>query len=259
MGGLRTAALTRAGPGTSTARVAAQLRRYILRGRLRPGDRLSTEHELATTFGVSRVVIREALKQLEGSGLLQPGPRGRAGGGARVAGFPTRTFAEMFAAFVHLQAVPIPALVEFRVWVESAAARAAAERRSAEHLAAMQRLVEQMERPGLSWERYHDLDVAFHVAVARASGNPCAAAVMEAAREALRRAMLAGFASADDADRVRSDMIAQHRRIFELIARGDAERAERTVRDHILDFYGRLFPTGLEARRRARPRGGLAR
>lgn len=234
-------AVARRHRGTSTAHVAAQLRRYILRGRLRPGDRLSPEHALAEAFGVSRVVIREALKQLEGGGLLQPGPRGRAGGGARVAGFPTKKFAEMFAAFVHLKAVPIPALVEFRVWVESAAARSAAERRSPEHLAAMQRIVERMERPTLNWEQYHDLDVAFHLAVSTASGNPCAAAVMEAAREALRRAMLAGFARAEDAGRIRSDMIVQHRRIFELITRGESARAERAVRDHIIDFYGRLF------------------
>ena len=65
---------------------------------------------------------------------------------------------------------------------------------------------------------------------------------MEAARAALRRAMLAGFARAKETKRLRSDMIAQHRHIFELIANGDEVGAERAVRDHIVDFYGRLLP-----------------
>lgn len=226
---------------TTTARVFARLRRDILRGRFRTGELLSTEHELARSFGVSRVVIREALKQLEGGGLVLPGRRGRRGG-TRVTGFPTKKFVEMFAAFVHLQDVPIPMLVEFRVWVESAAARSAARRRSREHLAAMQAIVERMERPQLNWTQYHDLDVAFHLAVSRASENVCAAAVMEAARETLRRAMLAGFARAQETERLRSDMIVQHRHIFELITNGDDVGAERAVRDHIMDFYGRLIP-----------------
>ncbi len=226
---------------TTTSRVAARLRRDILSGRFRPGEVLSTEYELARSFGVSRVVVREALKQLEGGGLVMPGRRGRSGG-TRVAGFPTKKFIEMFTAFVRLQEVPLEALVEFRVWVESAAAGSAARRRSQEHLDAMRRLVEQMERPRLSWQQYHDLDVAFHLAVSRASENVCAAVVMEAAREALRRAMLAGFARAKETKRLRSDMIVQHRKIYELIADGDERVARRAVRDHITDFYGRLFP-----------------
>ncbi len=226
---------------TTTSRVAARLRRDILSGRLRPGEVISTEHELARSFGVSRVVVREALKQLEGGGLVLPGRRGRSGG-TRVAGFPTKKFVEMFRAFVQLQEVPLDALVEFRVWVESAAAGSAARRRSQGRLDAMRHLVERMERPSLSWEQYHDLDVAFHLAVSRASENVCAAAVMEAARGALRRAMLAGFARSTEAERLRSDMIVQHRRIYELIASGDERRAYRAARDHITDFYGRLFP-----------------
>ena len=228
---------------TTTARVEARLRRDILSGRVRPGELLSTEHELALSFGVSRVVIREALKQLEGGGLVLPSHRGRHGG-TRVTDFPTKKFVEMFAAFVRLQDVPVQMLVEFRVWIESAAARSAARRRSLEHLDAMQAIVERMERPRLNWEQYHDLDVAFHLAVSRASENVCAAAVMEAAREALRRAMLAGFARADETKRLRADMIVQHRRIFELIANGDEAAAERAVRDHIMDFYGRLLDPG---------------
>ena len=237
---------------TTTARVAARLRRDILSGRFRPGQLLSTEHDLALSFGVSRVVIREALKQLEGGGLVLPGRRGRRGG-TQVAGFPTRKFVEMFAAFVHLQEVPLQELVEFRVWIESAAAGSAARRRSEDHLTAMRRIVEQMERTSLSWEQYHDLDVAFHLAVSRASENVCAAAVMEAAREALRRAMLAGFARAQQSERLRTGMIAQHRRIFELIANGDERGAERGVRDHILDFYGRLFPAVARQSRPSHP------
>lgn len=50
------------------------------------------------------------------------------------------------------------------------------------------------------------------------------------------------MAGAKEMERRRSDMVAQHRHIFELITKGDDVGAERAVRDHIMDLYGRLLP-----------------
>lgn len=225
---------------TTAAQVAEQIREAALDGRLKSGDRLPPEHELARRFGVSRVVIREALSQLRGAGLIASGRRGRSGGPV-IAGFPTGRMAELLADHLSLQAVSIPALVEFRVLVEAGAARWAAQRRSRSQLEGMGRTVAAMEQPDVPWEAYHDLDVAFHVAVTEASGNPCAAVVMWAIREAMRRAMIEGFGRAEQREDLRREMVRQHRGIYEAIAGGREGAADDLVRRHILDFYGKLF------------------
>jgi GntR family transcriptional repressor for pyruvate dehydrogenase complex len=53
------------------ARIAAKIGREITEGRIAPGEKLPTEHLLATTFGVSRSVVREAIAQLRNEGLVE--------------------------------------------------------------------------------------------------------------------------------------------------------------------------------------------
>jgi GntR family transcriptional repressor for pyruvate dehydrogenase complex len=229
---------------TAAAQVADRIRQTVLGGGLRPGDRLPPEHRLAETFGVSRVVVREALKELQGAGLVDSPRRGR-DGGPIVLGVPAAKAAEVLRDHLRLHEVPVSALVEFRVLVESGAARWAAQRRSETALDKMRSFVERMEEGDISWDEYHELDVAFHLGVIEASQNPCAVVVMRAIREAMSRAMIEGFRRADARNELREAMVAEHRRIYETIADGRDAEAERIVGHHILDFYGKLFPSEL--------------
>lgn len=228
---------------TVAAQVAEQIRRAIVEEKLRPGDRLPAQLRLAEEFGVSRAAIREALNELKGAGLVDFGRRGRDGGPV-VTALASSELAHMLGTHLRLQAVSLPALVEFRTVIEVAAAGWAARRRSSSDLEKLRGLVERMERPGLSWPAYHDLDVSFHLAVAESSQNPCAALVMSAIREAMRRAMLEGFRQAERPDAVRTDVVREHREIHDAIEAGRPQRAEELVHRHILDFYSRLFPLG---------------
>src|ERR687886_1846181 len=64
-------AFSRVVPTRASSDVVAQIREAILSGRVKPGDRLPTERELAAQFGVSRVTIRDALRALEAGGLIR--------------------------------------------------------------------------------------------------------------------------------------------------------------------------------------------
>src|SRR6185295_14623991 len=73
--------------------VEARVRRYIVEHGLRPGDRLPTEAEWASSLGTSRVVVREALRGLEAIGVIEA----RAGSGRYLRGFDLATAARAFA------------------------------------------------------------------------------------------------------------------------------------------------------------------
>jgi GntR family transcriptional repressor for pyruvate dehydrogenase complex len=148
------------------------MRAAILGGQLRPGDRLPSESELATSFGVSRSVVREALKVLASSGLVTS-VRGRDGGTfvVHVAGdAAAQSLAETLHLMLDLERINLTEVVEARRMVESACARLAAERRTGDDLEAMVRVLEQASRD-ISDQEWLDLDVAFHNAEAAAAHN----------------------------------------------------------------------------------------
>src|SRR2546428_8016367 len=106
--------------GDASVQIALEIRRYLSRQRLRPGDRLGTEQELATEFGVSRPTLREALRLLAGSHLVRAsrGP----GGGIFVASTPnegmSRNLSESIATMLETDSVSLDQLVEARIHLE---------------------------------------------------------------------------------------------------------------------------------------------
>ena len=101
---MRTAALSRPAPlvvDRLSDRLAARLARQIEAGALLPGDRLPTEQQLASTHGVSRTVVREAVHQLKSRALVQS----RQGSGVFVAAQPAHqplVFDPSAVSYTHL-------------------------------------------------------------------------------------------------------------------------------------------------------------
>ena len=157
--------------------IVDHLRREMILGRIRPGDRLPPERQLAEQLGVARETLRQALRILEGSGqiAIRRGSRGGA--------FVQASMVEQRRIRQDIQerAGDIARLVEFRAVIDSAAARFAAERRDETDLAAMENAQAELEAA----ETLHEsrlADTAFHLAVAHASGNHELAVAVEDAR-----------------------------------------------------------------------------
>lgn len=219
--------------------IADQLREFIFSRRLAPGARLPSEQELSDIFGVSRAAVREALKILEGTGLTATRPG--ASGGARVA-FPSpERWADSFAAFCQLQMVPLRALVEFRIVVEKAAAVWATQRSVPQDWERMEAILQKMKAPSLSLEEFHQFDVEFHTAIADACKNEALSLVMYSIRHALRTAMLEGYRTVDDLERVTRQIVQEHEEILRLIREGNHQRVGDVVARHIEEFYALLL------------------
>lgn len=232
---------------TAPEQVVVQLKRAIVSRQLRPGDRLPPESELAARFGVSRQVLREALKVLAASNLITSN-RGRAGGtfvahpGTETV---ARSLAETLQVMLDLDRVSIGEVVEARLTVEVACARIAAQRRTAKDLEAMRRALERASAERTSAEEWLDLDVVFHKAEAASGHNRVLALPLAAMHAVVQPRLNRLIYPLLDAEAV----IAQHRAIYEAIRDRDPDRAERMVLrhlDYLRDLYSQLRVLGIE-------------
>jgi GntR family transcriptional repressor for pyruvate dehydrogenase complex len=183
-------------------RVAGEIVETIIARRLQPGDALPPERELGEQFGVSRTVVREAVRALEARGLLDV----RVGSRIKVAAVDPRTVHDAiwhFARTARLDQSAVAALSESLV---AAAARMAARHATADDLASIDRALE-------------DGDSAFRRAVVSASHNELLIVLAEALGGLIEPAEEIGGAG--------------HRPVADAIVRGDPDAAEQAMRNRV--------------------------
>jgi len=216
--------------------VIVQVEEAIADGRIGPGDRLPPERELAGQLHVSRASVREALRVLEAFGVVTSRQGRGADAGSVVSAGDQNGLAGLLRIYTLLMKVPLSDLVDLRVAIESMTARAAAERRAGEGLAELAAAMEGVH----DRDRFLELDTGFHVELARASGNALAPLLMEALRETIADNMRTAFREVEDWESTRARVTADHLALAEQVAAGDADAAERAVREHIRGFYALL-------------------
>jgi GntR family transcriptional repressor for pyruvate dehydrogenase complex len=153
--------------------IALEIRRYVERQQLRPGDRLGTEQELAAEFGVSRPTLREAVRLLSGSHLLRTA-RGRSGG-IFVAGTPieglSRNLSASIATMLAADSVSIHELFEMRTFLEIPVASLAAQRGDESFVRELELALAEIESDVPGSAAFGHGTVRFHRLLARAAGN----------------------------------------------------------------------------------------
>ncbi len=189
--------------------IADSVRRLIVSGRLRPGDRVR-EEDIAAEHGVSRVPVREALRRLEAEGYVELVPYQ----GARVA-VPSRTSA--------LE------LMRVRRALEVLAAQLAAASRGG----GLAQQLEQVTRAGLvdadhsDRDRHPDLVDEFHELVARASGNQQLVELLGQLRTKVR------WVFAMDLEDRATVAWHDHREVLDAILAGEVEKAGQLMDEHV--------------------------
>lgn len=153
--------------------IAERLREAILDGRLKVGERLLTEEELAQKYGVSRATIREALKRLAAQSLVHA-RRGPAGGNFVTHPDPDR-LAEILTGsttlLVSMGAFEFDEIVTARLEMEAMCCRLAALHRNAEDLAAMRLALDDQRNEALTDREFCAADIRFHRCLVNATQN----------------------------------------------------------------------------------------
>ena len=219
---------------TLSERVADQLQELILGGHVAPGERLPSERELAERFGVSRTVIREAVRRLTGTGLVD----GRSGSGAivrEVASSAVRDSMNRFLrsrAFLHPDGLgeALAMLHEVRTMLEVQVAGVAARARTDADVAAMREAAAAMDHAIEPLTRA-TADVAFHRRIAESTHNELYVVLLDSIEDPLLDIRLATLRLADRLP----DAVAGHRHVVDAIAAGDVAGARDAMTDHLRD------------------------
>src|SRR5260370_37066911 len=152
-----------------SAQIVTEVRDALFAKKLKPGDFLGTEKDLAARFGVSRIVARDALRTLQALGIADI-KMGK-GGGARVSRGNGRLFAEALAVQLDLTGVSVAEIMDAQRAIECLAAELAAINSTAEDHTRLRELIADAERKIDDVAAYTRSSREFHLAVAEASHN----------------------------------------------------------------------------------------
>jgi GntR family transcriptional repressor for pyruvate dehydrogenase complex len=212
-------------------RLSIDLERLILDGTLAAGERLPAERDLAEHLGVSRVSIRQALRELETRGLIDRKP----GRGTIVLSAQEHSAISSSFGQKPTEKGELGNIMELRAIIEPPIARIAAGRVSSRDLAQLEELVRAMEID-VTKERYAELDRAFHQAIAQYTHNPLLAFL----NERIANEIAPSRASRYQTKARRSASSAAHRRIYEAIAAHNGAEAEAAARDHVISISAQI-------------------
>jgi DNA-binding FadR family transcriptional regulator len=222
-------AVTRVRPAYQ--QVADQLLELILNGSLSAGDRLPSEAELSTVFGVSRSTVREALRALTSRDLVETA-RGTAGGTfvrkvelGQVSDYLQTSLGLMTGA----EGITVADMLEAREILEVPAARLAAERREEHHLEAMREAVDREKQTrgrGLKFEEHRN----FHTLVLQSSAN----SLLELMTQPVFRVLQTKFLDPDVDPRFWTTVDHDHEAILGAIADQDPGAAADAMHEHLV-------------------------
>lgn len=220
----------------SPGQVLAGIENWILSSRLRAGDRLPGERELARALGVAAGPVREGMRALEAAGVLEPASDDSTA--TVVAGEPTGALRKLLRLHLSLSRFATGDLMSIRIELEQSSAARAARTASPDELAPLRQITTDMARPGVSRARFRELDSGFHLGLAHAARNDLAAMLLASLGDAVADEMTAGFARTADWPATSRRLADEHTWILDAIGSGEPDRAAAEITRHIAGFYG---------------------
>lgn len=220
---------------TLSDRVTDSVLQMITSNALKPGERLPSERDLGIKFGVSRTVVREALRSLAAKGVLDV----RSGSGAVVARVGFETASQTLRLFVQGSRsgseggdpLHYGQINDVREMLETRVARIAAHAAQPADLDRLRELHDRMKKAKGDVEQASSLDVAFHREIAVATGNPLFVVIIDSIEPTLTEIRRMTLGSPGRPTRA----LRAHAQILERIVAHDADGAETAMSEHLAD------------------------
>ena len=208
--------------------VAEQIQELIVSSSWPTGSKMPTEREMGERFGVSRTVIREALRALSERGLVAIQP----GRGIFVADMNSDALKEPMKLLFQRRNFSYENLVETRRVLEIEIAGLAAVRARPEQMRKMQAAIAEMERSMDRAEEFIQADHAFHVTLAEGTQNPLLPMLIDSIGELVRETRRMVFGVEDSPSRGQR----YHRQLLDAVERHDVVTARRIMGEHLAQF-----------------------
>ena len=216
--------------------IVDQVRRAVLDGKLRAGDRLPPVRQLTQEFGVSRTTPREAVRVLEALGFLEI--RKGAGGGPFVVEVDMRTARNALRNFLHFKHLSLEDLTEVRLILEPYLAEKATNQISKRRTQRLGRkCLEDRARGGSIGTFSYEYEIEFHRTLASVAGNPILLLMINFIEDLLKDVKGILKPGEDFSRRV----VESHKRIYQIILRGDSIAAAAEMSRHVRDVGSDLI------------------
>ncbi len=216
-------------PNRISENIVEQIRKAILRGELKIGDRLPSEKDLSKKFGVSKASLREAYRVLEAYGLLEI-KQGMAGG-AFVKQVDLKTIKDGLVNYFFFQNPSIHEYTQIRIFVEPQVIRICADKITESDIAYLEENITEMEKEPDGENFMSDLDCAFHKKLVDITQNSVVSLIVESIQTALINVKRLLHMDHDFLMMVCDG----HRRIVEALKERNPEKASQVMLQHILE------------------------
>ena len=212
--------------------VTTTIKDAILEGKIKPGEKIPTEHELVEQFQVSRIVIREALKHLEATGLLEI----KRGSGMFVMDNGQKTISDAFRNTLLMQHIGIMEITEARLHFEPMVAGLAAEKRTGEQLEDLRKSIARAQKFVDKEVPAKSENINFHKIIAESTQNRVISLMMQTLLYSLEQ-----LDPPDENYRGRDKAaVAFHKKIFDAVKNKKSQQATALEREHILSVRNLL-------------------
>lgn len=192
--------------------------------KMHAGDKLPTEGELAEMFAVSRTTVREALKGLEASKMLE-----KRNGGTYIVEKVWGCFIDPLCIMIQLNTIKQSEIMDVRLLLETEAAGEAAVNAEPDQIKELENIVWLMRKPGIQIEEYIDLDVKFHYMVAKASSNQM---LYQLIRD-ISTVIVKFYPRCCTLEIAESTAIPQLIKVIDAVKNRDAQAAKMSMRQHL--------------------------
>lgn len=214
----------------TTEIILEQIKKFLIDGHLKPGDKLPTEMELSEKFQVSRTSIREALSALILTGIVEV----RHGEGMFVKISPSNAIIQPLSFIFLMEKNQLQNILEVRKGLEIEAVDLASQRRTEEDLLHLKKLLEEMKNDLPGTTKSEKFDLEFHLTLAKSSKNPLLDRLMNTVQETIGETLKVTrflWMSANEGTAHR--LYEEHKNIYEAVVKGESRRARHLMYEHL--------------------------
>jgi len=205
--------------------IANEIERMIIENTLPTNSKLPSEQKLAEMLGVSRNILREALKTLKERGLISV----KTGNGIYVDKPGQKVLQDVLKRFVYFQNVPLNEVFEIRFSIEVSACGLAAARAGKKDLLELENLIREMKKSINNVSLWSDVELRFHLSIAKSTKNPLFLAFIQTLTNMLSELFEKGYYKKNAIEHG----IMGHENILEAIKSKDIKRAKQAMVDHL--------------------------
>ena len=217
--------------------IIEQIRVLVVKGDLKPGDRLPSERDLAVRLNVSRASVREALSALEMMGLLEI----RSGEGTFIKKIDLDSVVTPLTWVLSMEKDTILELLEVRKMLEGQTVALAAKRASSEDLRDLEDTLKAMYQDIQTGQIGEEADLRFHYAIARASKNKILLRLMNAISDTMHQSLKASRVRLYEEQATPEVLYKEHLLILEAITKKNDDEARHYMLEHLAGVEARLL------------------